>query len=276
MPKQTHKKTQSKKQDKITEEVQIPEQTEAEKLKAETDALIDEIDGLLEEQAETFVKNYVQKGGEQMEPRPLDRIAFFDPRSRNYPIRTLLTTKQRRSYTWHVPVKLDQGYEGACVGFGVAAERAARPKEHPEVTNEVAKHIYDVARVIDHSENRNFDEGATVLGGIKAAQAAGWIGEYRWAFTEEEVALTVGYHGPVIIGSNWTTDMDTPDENGFITPTGTYRGGHCYILYAYSVKKDAYAIWNSWGTGHWAWIKRNDMANLLNAYGEACIPVERL
>lgn len=34
------------------------------KLKEETDALLDEIDGLLEENAEEFVKNYVQKGGQ--------------------------------------------------------------------------------------------------------------------------------------------------------------------------------------------------------------------
>lgn len=64
MPKQTHKKAQSKEQDKTIEEVNIPEQTEAEKLKAESDALIDEIDELLEEQAEDFVRNYVQKGGQ--------------------------------------------------------------------------------------------------------------------------------------------------------------------------------------------------------------------
>lgn len=37
---------------------------EAEKLKAETDALLDEIDGLLEINAEEFVASYVQKGGE--------------------------------------------------------------------------------------------------------------------------------------------------------------------------------------------------------------------
>ena len=35
-----------------------------EKLKAELDDLLDEIDEVLEENAEEFVKNYVQKGGE--------------------------------------------------------------------------------------------------------------------------------------------------------------------------------------------------------------------
>ena len=35
-----------------------------EQLKAELDDLLDEIDSVLEENAEEFVRNYVQKGGE--------------------------------------------------------------------------------------------------------------------------------------------------------------------------------------------------------------------
>ena len=35
-----------------------------EKLKAELDELLDEIDEVLEDNAEEFVRNYVQKGGE--------------------------------------------------------------------------------------------------------------------------------------------------------------------------------------------------------------------
>ncbi|MEY2767180.1 MAG: hypothetical protein RI912_843 [Actinomycetota bacterium] len=34
------------------------------RIKAELDDILDEIDGVLEENAEEFVKNYVQKGGE--------------------------------------------------------------------------------------------------------------------------------------------------------------------------------------------------------------------
>lgn len=37
---------------------------QGEKIKAELDDLLDEIDGVLEENAEEFVKSYVQKGGE--------------------------------------------------------------------------------------------------------------------------------------------------------------------------------------------------------------------
>lgn len=43
----------------------VPAQNpQGEKIKAELDELLDEIDEVLEENAEDFVRNYVQKGGE--------------------------------------------------------------------------------------------------------------------------------------------------------------------------------------------------------------------
>ncbi len=39
-------------------------QTKGKRLKEDMDKLLDEIDSVLEENAEEFIKNYVQKGGE--------------------------------------------------------------------------------------------------------------------------------------------------------------------------------------------------------------------
>ena len=48
-----------------TEEADAPAPSpQGEKLKAELDDLLDEIDEVLEENAEDFVRSYVQKGGE--------------------------------------------------------------------------------------------------------------------------------------------------------------------------------------------------------------------
>jgi len=64
-------RTQKSKQTTRTEETTVetdaaaPAATESgEKLKAELDDLLDEIDGVLETNAEDFVKSYVQKGGQ--------------------------------------------------------------------------------------------------------------------------------------------------------------------------------------------------------------------
>jgi ubiquitin-like protein Pup len=48
-----------------TVEVEAPASTDrGDKLKAELDELLDEIDEVLEDNAEEFVRNYVQKGGQ--------------------------------------------------------------------------------------------------------------------------------------------------------------------------------------------------------------------
>ncbi len=47
-----------------TEEAAPAQSERGEKLKADIDELLDEIDEVLEDNAEEFVRNYVQKGGE--------------------------------------------------------------------------------------------------------------------------------------------------------------------------------------------------------------------
>ncbi len=65
MAERTHKqKPAPQRTDKTVEEV-APASTETgDKLKAELDDLLDEIDDVLETNAEDFVKSYVQKGGQ--------------------------------------------------------------------------------------------------------------------------------------------------------------------------------------------------------------------
>jgi len=58
-PKQTPGRT-----DEIVEDAAPVTSESGEKLKAELDDLLDEIDGVLETNAEDFVKSYVQKGGQ--------------------------------------------------------------------------------------------------------------------------------------------------------------------------------------------------------------------
>ncbi|CAN5839342.1 ubiquitin-like protein Pup [soil metagenome] len=59
---QKKKAAPSRKEDKVEEAPATSETSE--KLKAELDDLLDEIDEVLESNAEDFVKSYVQKGGQ--------------------------------------------------------------------------------------------------------------------------------------------------------------------------------------------------------------------
>ena len=60
---QKKKTTTTERADEVVDEVPATSAT-GEKLKAELDDLLDEIDEVLEDNAEEFVRNYVQKGGE--------------------------------------------------------------------------------------------------------------------------------------------------------------------------------------------------------------------
>lgn len=216
----------------------------------------------------------------------LDRLIEFDERSKAFPIRTLVEGKARRSYTWSVGVSLNQGNEGACVGFGWTHERAARPKVDLTVTDQTAFNLYYRAQHLDVWPGENY-EGTSVIAGAKAAIEAGWISEYRWALgpgaeaAENDLALAVGYKGPAVLGTYWYASMDYPvlDAAGRrwvnVNPSSGIRGGHCYLTHGYSVKLDAYKCWNSWGAPSEFWIKRTDMITLLADEGEACIPVKR-
>ncbi|MFM9173449.1 MAG: ubiquitin-like protein Pup [Acidimicrobiaceae bacterium] len=64
MPERTRKQKTAKERANTEENVDAKVSSKGEKLKADLDDLLDEIDEVLETNAEDFVKSYVQKGGQ--------------------------------------------------------------------------------------------------------------------------------------------------------------------------------------------------------------------
>ena len=65
MAERTHKqRPTTERTDEVVEDAAPATSESGEKLKAELDDLLDEIDEVLETNAEEFVKSYVQKGGQ--------------------------------------------------------------------------------------------------------------------------------------------------------------------------------------------------------------------
>lgn len=208
----------------------------------------------------------------------LDRIPSFDPASRNYPIRTLVASRTPRSYTWWCGTYLDQGTEGACVGYSIAHELAARPVEVP-VSRSIAQKIYSRARQIDEWPGEDYD-GTSILAGMKAATENGYFTEYRWAFSLQDLILAVGYKGPAVLGVNWHEGMLEPDQRGHISPTGEIVGGHAILCRGVNLRGQFFYLHNSWGPkwgplGGTCRIGFDDLDFLLHSQGEACIPVAR-
>lgn len=51
-----------------------------------------------------------------------------------------------------------------------------------------------------------------------------------------------------MLGTNWTTDMMTPDKAGVVQPTGTSLGGHEYLAVGIDVRSKTILCQNSWGS----------------------------
>lgn len=209
--------------------------------------------------------------------RHLGRIPEFDERSRAYPIRALATALPLRTRIWDCSTYLDQGLEGACVGFSMSHEIAAAPVKGL-VDNAYAQMVYHEAKKIDPWPGEDYD-GTSVLAGVKTLQTLGWISEYRWAFSTEDVLGTLSNVGPVVLGMNWYEGMWEPDEDGYIHPTGDMVGGHAILALGYDLTKNAVRLHNSWGQ-NWgqngrAWLKAEDLTRLLSEDGEACVPLVR-
>lgn len=218
--------------------------------------------------------------------RTFDRLPQPDPR--NYPVRPLLLAAQTltpRSYTWSLAPRLDQGQEGACVGFAFAHELAARPIVVEKVDAGTARQIYRDAQKVDEWPGEDY-EGTSVLAGAKVLTARGHFSEYRWATDVEDLALAIGHHGPAVLGIDWREDMFDPDADGTLHVTGKVVGGHAIIARGVTVStryvrttrtNRRFRLTNSWGAS-WgvngdAFVSFDDMEKLLSENGEACIPV---
>jgi hypothetical protein len=211
------------------------------------------------------------------DPR-LDRVAQFDVDSRKYPIRELVGPRKLRSYTWGVSKTLDQGSEGACVGFAWAHELIAKPKPLLKLDAAYARNLYKAAQENDEWPGMEY-EGTSVLAGAKVIKMTGYMPEYRWAFGLQDLLLAVGYAGPGVAGLNWYEGMLEPDDKGFISPTGRIRGGHAIMIHSVNVKGEYVKVHNSWGED-WgvkgdAKLSFKDLERLLAEDGEFCVPVVR-
>jgi hypothetical protein len=233
---------------------------------------------------------------------PLGRREEFDERSRGFAAVSLLTTDPNdvRTKSWYLNQYLDQGVEGACVGFSIAHELAAHPFPVRNVTPELAQQIYKRAQKLDQWPGENY-EGTSVIAGLKAAREINGkdgkplIGSFRWAFGVKQVVQTLSWLGPVILGVKWFEGMFEPDATGFLNPTGQVTGGHAIMAQGVELRPVRYKpprdwsevdldksyvnLHNSWGR-EWgrkgrARIRLSDLDSLLKMQGEAAIPLER-
>jgi hypothetical protein len=175
----------------------------------------------------------------------------------------------------------DQGETSECVGYSLTHWLEDAPVLHDRPIPPVVQpnYVYTEAQLIDEWPDDEPYDGTSVRAGASVLQRLGYISEFRWAMTAQEVAVAVLEVGPVVVGTVWTYDMFTPDGAGVIRPTGQSVGGHAYLLNGYNTRSGYFRIKNSWGRG-WgenghAYLHIDDLQRLLEADGEACLALEQ-
>ena len=232
--------------------------------------------------------------------RTLDWRGNYDPRSRAFSAVEGIEEHPLASRYWPCGTVLDQGAEGACVGFGWSAELAAKPKI-VKTDNDFARGLYYRARQLDDRDGEDY-EGTSVLAGAKAvmehvnSKGNPLIKEYRWAFGVEDVLRVVAHRGPIVLGIDWYSNMYQPDDRYYIHAEGDIVGGHCILLNGSelveldpaqpltisNLDRDASRVilhnsWGAdWGLNGEGMLSVTDLYKLLETQGgEACIPMQR-
>lgn len=207
--------------------------------------------------------------------------------------------------SWALPyVRIDQGSEGACVGFAATNELLsmpvrARPPGYDNVRgvaktalcNGFARGVYHDARKVDEWPGEAY-EGTSVNAGAKVLRARGLISGWLWADEANPTAdidralLTPAEQGggPVPIGLMWSQNMYDTDDDGMVDIRGRIVGGHSILIVGRHPRWQGQGVcykWlNSWGPSYGVngvgYIRRDDLhTKLADGEGEACLYIGR-
>lgn len=175
----------------------------------------------------------------------------------------------------------DQGRTSQCVSYAWQRFLTTNPiKNKPLPFAE----FYAECQRNDEWPGEDYD-GTSVRAGAKIMRARGLVGEYRWCWDVETALAHLLAVGPLVLGTEWTTSMFSPDKHGHIRPDGQVVGGHAYVATGANRARrnpdgtvGAVRIVNSWGpdwgTRGRAWISLEHMDRLIRARGECCAAME--
>jgi hypothetical protein len=109
------------------------------------------------------------------------------------------------------------------------------------------KEGYRFAQEHDEWAGTNYD-GTSGRAGTKWLQSLGLVASYDWA-TKLQQMIDSAFVKPLSFGCSWFTGMDKLDKNGYIEPTGSWRGGHQIEVCSVNTTGRFFVLDQTWG-GH--------------------------
>lgn len=173
---------------------------------------------------------------------------------------------------WSVPRILDQGDYGTCVAAGTLGALDCDDEYHVDpgfVSDDILPFFEKIA---GHGDLP--DGGAEVREGLKAAKAAGYITAYSLLTSSAQIRDWQEKHGPIVIGADWFSGMDSPNSTGFVTVAGVIRGGHCFYGNGDVGGQDFVNSWGVWADHGHFYMTSTEFARLQNGDFEAWAVVQ--
>ncbi len=201
-----------------------------------------------------------------------------DDRDKRFALQVPQSSRSYR-YWYQGGVWLDQGATSQCVAYAFSHWLEDGPVTQPDLVadKDFALAIYGDAQRVDEWPGENYD-GTSVRAGAKVLQGMGLISTYRWAWNLDTALNTLLEQGPLVVGTNWYSDMFSVDEDRMVTPGGGIAGGHAYVINGINLVGGFVRLKNSWGrdwgyNGH-ARMTLETFERLLHEDGECCLASE--
>jgi hypothetical protein len=185
----------------------------------------------------------------------------------------------KNAKTWTIFRKpLDQGYTSSCEGHAWKHRLMAAPII--QYGGPDAMTIYREAQKRDPWPGEEpYFQGTDTEAPALYLREIGMLERFVWADSLEEIVQWVLTEGPVVLGTDWWSGMDDPDDKGYLRAIGTLRGGHAWLLIGVNQKLRRFTMLNSWGPG-WArngraYVSYDTVQHVVfDSYGEAVAPTE--
>lgn len=214
-----------------------------------------------------------------------------------YPLRAVMPTSvatvERALRLPPFRARMDQGNEGACVGWSWSWAMSILNQRFYD-----ARWLYHQAQSVDEWPGESYDGTSVRAGGdvlrdlghcrllkgvTSVPDLADGIAANRWVTSIDDIRTAIATGLPVVLGINWHRSFfapirDSPKDDWWIGrgDLGRVAGGHAIAAYGASDKRQAIKLVNTWGLNYpVVWLPYTTLQRLLDEDGEGAVPTDR-